>query len=145
MSGIRALAAAVAAVLVLALPAVAEQGSQGTLTALAGAGSGRVLIAPTAQEHGEFYAQGEVEIEGAPPATAMAVTRALFTDATCGTVSKPWALVPPGSLTTDASGSGSMHFIRDTPNLSGTTFYTEFRVAGGSTLLQSDCIAVYVK
>lgn len=145
MSGVRAIVAAVAALLVLALPAVAEQGSQGTLTALAGGGSGRVLIAPTAQEHGEFYAQGEVEIEGATPAVAMAVTRALFSDATCGTITKGWAPVPPGSLTTDASGSGSMHFVRDTPLLSGTTFYTEFRVSGGSTLLQSDCIAVYVK
>lgn len=145
MSGIRALAAAVAALLVLAPPAMAEQGSQGTLAALAGGGSGRVLIAPTAQEHGEFYAQGEIEIEGATPVTAMVVTRALFSDGTCGTITKAWAPVPPGNLTTDAGGSGSMHFVRDTPNLSGTTFYTEFRVAGGSTLLQSDCIAVYVK
>lgn len=75
----------------------------------------------------------------------MTVMRALFSDGTCGTVTKPFAPVPPGSLTTDASGSGSMHFVRDTPNLSGTTFYTEFQVSGGSTLLQSDCIAVYVK
>jgi len=84
-------------------------------------------------------------VEGAPANTTMTVTRALFTDDTCTTIAKLWAPVAPGSFTTSAYASGDMHFVRDTPNLSGTTFYVEFRVTGGGTLLQSDCIAVCVK
>jgi hypothetical protein len=131
--------------LVLAVPSSAEDGTQSWLNPVTGSGKGRVLIAPTAQEHGEFYAQGEVEVEGVPANTTMAVTRALFSDGSCSTMTKPWAPVAPGLFTTGASGSGNMHFVRDTPNPSGSTFYVEIRVSGGGTLLLSDCIAVFVK
>lgn len=140
-----ALLVAGAAAALLAWPALAEDGSQSWLTAVRGSGKGRVIVAPTAQEHGEFYAQGQVEVEGTSSDTVMTVTRALFSDGSCSTVTKPWAPVSPGSFTTDESGAGQMHFVRDTPNVSGTTFFTMFRVGGGGTLLQSDCIAVYVK
>jgi hypothetical protein len=134
-----------AAALALAIPAAAEQGTQGWLLPLSGQGTGRVIISPTAQEHGEFYAQGEVEVEGVPADTTMTVMRALFADGSCSTITKSWAPVAPGSFTTSAGGAGHMHFVRDTANLSGTTFYVEFQVSGGGTVLQTDCIAVYVK
>ena len=139
------IALAIAGALLTVTPALAEEGTQSWLTPVTGSGSGRVIVSPTAQEADGFYAQGEVEIEAAPASTTMAVTRALYSDGSCSTMSKPWTPVSPGSLTTDADGAGSMHFVRDTPNPIGSTFYTIFRVAGGGTLLQSDCIAVYVK
>ena len=145
MARVLTLVAGALIALALAASALAEKGTQSWLKAVTGTGTGRVLISPTSQEHGEFYAQGEVEVEGVPPETTMTVMRAIFTDATCNTIVLPWAPVAPGSFTTSSGGSGNMHFVRDTPNPSGSTFYVELRVAGGGTLLQSDCIAVFVK
>jgi hypothetical protein len=129
---------------ILAIPASAEQGTQSWLTPISGAGKGRVLLSPTAQDV-DFYAQGQVEIEGAPANTTMSVNRAVFSDATCSIMTRPWAPVAPGSFGTNAAGAGQMHFVRDTTNPSGSTFYTVLQVSGGGTLLQTDCIAVYVK
>lgn len=145
MTKILGLMVGAAAVFALAVPAAAEQGTQGWLLPLSGQGTGRVIISPTAQEHGEFYAQGEVEVEGVPADTTMLVTRAIFSDGSCSTITRSWAPVAPGSFTTSGGGAGHMHFVRDTPNLSGTTFYVELQVSGGGTVLQSDCIAVYIK
>ena len=139
-----ALTLGAAMALILAIPVSAEQGTQSWLTPVAGAGKGRVLISPTAQDV-DFYAQGQVEIEGAPANTTMSVSRAVFSDPTCSTMTRPWAPVAPGSFTTNAAGAGHMHFVRDTTNPSGSTFYTMLRVSGGGTLLQTSCIAVYVK
>lgn len=137
--------AATVALALAASPALAESGTQSWLVAVAGAGKGRVLVAPTAQESDGFYAQVQIEIEGAPANTVMSVTRALFSDGTCSIVTKPWAPVPPGSFVTNGAGAGVMHTVRDTSNPIGSTFHTMFRVSGGGTVLQSDCIAVFVK
>jgi hypothetical protein len=130
------------AALVSVVPAQASEGTQGGLHAVAGQGQGRVLVAPTAQEHGEFYAQGEVEVQGAPADTQMIVTRALYTPG-CASLTVPWG--PVTTLQTSQGGAGAAHFVRDTPLLSGTTFYVIFRVSGGGTVLESDCITVPVK
>jgi hypothetical protein len=123
-------------------PALADQGTHSWLHAAAGQGQGRVLVATTAQEHGEFYAQGEVVVELAPANTEMTVARALYTPG-CGSITAPWATIT--TLQTSDGGAGAAHFVRDTPLLSGTTFYVVFRVSGGGTVLESDCIAVLVK
>ena len=132
---------AIAAV-VSVMPVEASEGTQGELHAVAGQGQGRVLVAPTAQEHGEFYAQGEVEVEGSPADTQMIVTRALYTPG-CASITVPWG--PVTTLQTSNGGGGAAHFVRDTPLVSGTTFYVIFRVTGGGTVLESDCITVPVK
>jgi hypothetical protein len=144
MRRVIALTLGVATALILAMPASAEEGTQSWLTPISGEGMGRVIVSPTAQDV-DFYAQGQVEIEGAPANTTMSVTRALFSDPTCSTMTRPWAPVAPGSFTTNAAGAGHMHFVRDTANPSGSTFYTMLQVSGGGTVLQSGCIAVYVK
>lgn len=136
--------AIVGALLALAvMPVLGEEGTQSSLTAVAGTGKGRANISPTAKESDGLYAQVEIEIEGGPSDTTMSVTRALFTDGTCSIVTKPWAQV--GSFVTNGAGAGDVHFVRDTPNPVGSTFYTMFRIIGGGTVLQSDCITVFVK
>jgi len=130
------------AALVSVVPAQASEGTQGGLHAVAGQGQGRVLVAPTAQEHGEFYAQGEVEVEGAPADTQMMVTRALYTP---GCASIKVAFAPVTTLQTSPGGAGAVHFVRDTAQVSDSTFYVIFRVSGGGTVLESDCITVLVK
>jgi hypothetical protein len=136
--------AIVGALLALAvMPVHGEEGTQSSLTAVAGAGKGRAIVSPTAKESDGLYAQVEIEIEGAPSNTTMSVTRALFTDGTCSIVTKPWAQV--GSFITGADGAGDVHFVRDTTNPVGSTFYTMFRIIGGGAVLQSDCITVFVK
>src|SRR5438874_8308025 len=100
MARVLTLVAGALIALALAASALAEKGTQSWLKAVTGTGTGRVLISPTSQEHGEFYAQGEVEVEGVPPETTMTVMRAIFTDATCNTIVLPWAPVAPGSFTT---------------------------------------------
>jgi hypothetical protein len=136
------LAIAAIAAVISVMPAYAAEGTQSWLHATAGQGQGRVLVASTAQEHGEFYAQGEVEVEGAPADTQMIVTRALYTPG-CARITVPWG--PVTTLQTSDGGAGAAHFVRDTPLLSGTTFYVIFRVIGGGTVLESDCITVFVK
>jgi hypothetical protein len=130
------------AALMTVTPVQASEGTQGWLHAVAGQGQGRVLVAPTAQEHGEFYAQGEVEVHGAPADTEMIVTRALYTPG-CTIMTAAFALVT--TLQTSPGGAGAGHFVRDTPLVSGSTFYVIFMVSGGGTMLESDCITVLVK
>lgn len=137
-----ALTIAAIATLIAVVPAQAAQGTQSWLHATTGQGQGRVVVASTAQEHGEFYAQGEVEVEGAPSDTEMTVARALYTPG-CASLTNGWVVIT--TLQTSPGGAGATHFVRDTPNLSGTTFYVIFRVSGGGTVLESDCIAVLVK
>lgn len=136
------LAIAAIAAVISVMPAYAAEGTQSWLHATAGQGQGRVLVASTAQEQGEFYAQGEVEVEGAPADTQMIVTRALYTPG-CASITVPWG--PVTTLQTSDGGAGAAHFVRDTPLLSGTKFYVIFRVTGGGTVLESDCITVFVK
>ena len=145
MARLLALVIGTTAALAFVTSASAEQGSQAWLQPVTGEGTGRVILSPTAQEHGELYVQGQVEVEGVSPNATMSVMRALFSDGTCTTITKPWASVAPGSFTTSAGGAGTMHFIRDTSNLSGTTLYTEFRVSGGGDLLQTNCFSVFIK
>ena len=133
---------AVIGALMSVMPAQAAEGTQSWLHATAGEGKGRVIIASTPQEHGEFYAQGQVEIEGASANTEMTVMRALYTPG-CASLTNSWA--PLTTLHTSNGGAGAAHFVRDTGLLSGTTFYVIIRVSGGGTVLDSDCIAVFVK
>ena len=130
------------AALMSVVPAQASEGTHSWLHATAGEGTGRVVIAPTAQENGEFYAQVELEVEGAPANTDMAVSRALYTPG-CASITAQWAAL--GTLQTSNGGAGAVHLVRDTPNKSGSAFYVVFRVSGGGTVLESDCIAVLVK
>jgi hypothetical protein len=136
------LAIAAIAAVISVTPAYAAEGTQSWLHATAGQGQGRVLVASTAQEHGEFYAQGEVEVEGAPADRQMIVTRALYTPG-CARITVQWG--PVTTLQTSPGGAGAAHFVRDTPLLSGSTFYVIFQVTGGGTVLESDCITVLVK
>ena len=54
------------AALMSVVPAQASEGTHSWLHATAGEGTGRVLIAPTAQESGEFYAQVELDLSSVP-------------------------------------------------------------------------------
>ena len=103
------LAIAAIAAVTSVMPAYAAEGTQSWLNATAGQGQGRVLVASTAQEHGEFYAQGEVEVEGAPADTQMIVTRALYTPG-CASITVQWG--PVTTLQTSPGGAGAAHFVR---------------------------------
>lgn len=140
-----------AAIAGLSLPSTAAlaspDGAQASLTAVSGSGSGLVLIAPTAEDHGTFAVEVTVNIHDASPNTTYTVSRAvdLNPDGVC-TLASGWLL--NGPLVTSNAGAGAAHFEvqRGAPFVSGTQFDVEFRVLGddGSELI-SDCVTVTVK
>lgn len=69
--------AAAFAVVVDSGAAQAETGLHSTLTAVTGQGTGHVLVAPTAEDHGTFAVQIEVNIHDAAPNATFAVARAV--------------------------------------------------------------------
>ena len=132
------------------LPAVATaqpDGAQAILTAVSGTGTGTVLIAPTAQDHGTFAVEVTVNIHDATPSTTYTVARAvdLNPDGTC-TLASGWLV--NGPLTTSTGGAGAAHFEveRGAPFVSGTRFDVQFRLLAddGSELL-SNCVTITVK
>ena len=122
-------------------------GAQAALTAVSGTGSGMVLIAPTAADHGTFAVEVTVNVHGASPNTVYQVARAvdLNPDGVC-TLASGW--LPNGPLQTSADGSGAAHFEvhRGAPFVSGVRFDVEFRALGsdGSELV-SECVTVTVR
>lgn len=116
------------------------------LTAIVGHGSGTAIVAPTARNDGTFAAEVTINIHGAPPNTNFFVRRAfdLSPDGICtGT------FLNVATLTTDAGGAGSTHFVREAgaPFVSGVQFDLVIQVytADLSTILQSGCMIVTVK
>jgi len=73
------------------LPAAAAQpdGAQAVLTAVSGTGTGSVLIAPTAQDHGTFAVEVTVDIHDAAPSTTYTVGRAVDSSQTESAPSPP--------------------------------------------------------
>ena len=145
------LLACLAGLVSLLLPSTAAtaspDGAQAALTAVSGTGSGLVLIAPTAEDHGTFAVEVTVNIHDASPNMTYTVSRAvdLTPDGIC-TLASGWLV--SGPLSTSSGGAGAAHFVghRGAPFVSGTRFDVEFRVLGndGSELL-SDCVTVTVK
>jgi hypothetical protein len=127
--------------------AQAAPGLHGTLSAVTGQGTGHVLVAPTAEDHGTFAVQVEVNIHDAAPGVTFALARAvdLNPDGVC-TMASGW--LPLGDLTTSAGGAGAAHFEvhRGAPFLSGVRFDAVFRAVGSDgTELRSACLTVTVK
>ena len=126
----------------------AETGTQSGLTAITGAGLGRVNISPTSADQGTFAVEITLNVHDAAPNTTFFVRRApdLVPDGNCtGTY-----LTNAGiSLTTSEGGAGATHFEfhRGAPFVSGVKFDVVFQVftADGSTILQSECMTVTVK
>jgi hypothetical protein len=122
-------------------------GAQAALTAVSGTGSGLVLIAPTAKDHGTFAVEVTVNIHGASPDMSYEVSRAVdLSPDGVYTLASGW--LDNGPLTTSLGGAGAAHFEvqRGAPFTSGTRFDVEFRVLGndGAELL-SECVTVTVK
>src|SRR5262245_8091307 len=134
--------------LVGASVALAEPDAQSELTAIAGEGSGRVVVSPTAEDHGSFAAEITINIHGAAPNTTFLVRRApdLNPNGICTGSFIPFA---GETLITSEGGAGAMHFFfeRGAPFVSGTRFNVLFQVytADGATVLQSDCMTITVK
>ncbi len=128
--------------------ALAEEGTQGALTPVAGTGLGWVSISPTAENQGTFATEITINIRDAAPDTTFYVRRApdLNPDGICTGSYKPFV---GESLTTSAGGAGATNFYfeRGAPFVSGVKFDVVFQVytADGTTILQSDCMTVTVK
>jgi hypothetical protein len=125
----------------------AAAGTQSDLTAIAGQGTGRVIVSSTAQDQGTFAAQITLNIHDAQPNTTFFVQRApdLVPDGVCTGNYIPFAGV---SLTTSAGGAGATHFDfhRGAPFVSGRQFDVVFRAIGSDgSILQSECMTVTVK
>jgi hypothetical protein len=139
----------IALVLFPAAAVAAPTGAQATLTAVSGAGSGQVLIAPYAKLHGRFAAAVTINVHGASPDTTYTVTR--YPDLTPdGICTRDLGPRPTGALDTSAGGAGAAHFDLQlppgTPFVSGTSFDVVWELVGsdGSELV-SDCVTVTVK
>lgn len=143
-----ALLAAVAVAAAVPGVARAEPGTQSGLGAIAGRGTGRVLVSPTAEDQGTFAVEITVTIHDAAPLTTFAVSRAvdLQSDGVCtGATFVPF---PGGELTTSPGGAGATHIElhRGAPFLSGVAFDVVFLAAGDDgSVLQSGCMTVTVK
>jgi len=127
--------------------AVAEPtGAQAALTAVSGTGSGQVLIAPSAKDHGTFAVEVTVNVHDASPRTEYTVYRAvdLIPDGDCTEASGP---LFTGTLVTSAGGAGAVHveLHRGDPFVSGTRFDVVFWLVDSGSELRSDCVTVTVK
>ena len=138
--------AAASMLLLPASSAFAGGAAQSELVATTGQGAGRVIVAPTAQDHGTFAAEITVNIHDAAPNTTFSVWRTpdLVPDGIC-----TGPLLPFGeSFTTSAGGAGAthFHFERGAPFVSGVQFDVAFRAIGSDgSVLQGDCMTVTVK
>ena len=142
-----AVLAAAGGILLGALAAQAAQGTQSELTAVAGHGTGRVIVSSTAAGERTFVAEITINIHNAEPNTTFSVQRApdLVPDGTCtGTTYLPFGV----TFTTSAGGAGAthFHFERGAPFVTGTQFDVMFQVlSSDGTVLQSECMTVTVK
>lgn len=121
-------------------------GAQSQLTAVAGQGTGMVIISPTGAHQGSFDARVKVNVHDAASATTFAVTAGgggPVTDGICnGTTFGQVA-----TLTTSPGGAGAVEFERSNPNtLSGSSFDVMLRLLGSDgTILQSQCMTITAK
>ncbi len=115
------------------------------LVAIVGQGSGSVVGATTAKNHGTLDVQGVANVQGTSANTEFTLQRSLdvIPDGVCDTSG---GFVELGSFTTSASGAGAVHFEREAPLPSGQAFDVLFQLVGADgTLLQSNCLTVTVK
>jgi hypothetical protein len=128
--------------------ALAEKDTQSELTAIAGEGSGRVIVSPTAEDDGTFAVEITINIHDAAPDTTFFVRRApdLNPNGICTGNFIPFT---GETLTSSAGGAGATHFFfeRGAPFVSGTRFNVVFQVytPDGTTILESDCMTITVK
>ena len=121
-------------------------GAQASLTAVTGTGSGHVLIAPTARDHGTFAVEITINVKGASPNTVYTVSRIPDLDVN-GDCTGTEVAIPPVTLVTSAGGAGAVHFRleRGAPFISGTTFEVQFILRSDGSELDSQCVTVTVK
>ena len=121
-------------------------GAQATITPVTGTGSGQVLIAPTARDHGTFAVEITINVKGASPNTVYTVSRIpdLKVDGKCMGAE---VAMPPVTLETSAGGAGAVHFRlqRGDPFLSGISFEVQFILRSDRAELRSECVTVTVK
>jgi hypothetical protein len=121
--------------------------AQSELTAIAGLGTGQVIVSPTSQDQGTFAVEIAINIHNAQPNTTFSVRRApdLVPNGICtGTTYIPFG----ETFTTSAGGAGAtqFHFERGAPFVSGVQFDVVFQVIGSDgSVLQSECMTVTVK
>ena len=149
ITGALALMALALSALVCPGPALGAVGTQSTLSAVAGEGTGRVIVSSTAEDRGTFAVQIQVALHAARPGTTFIVQRAvdLAADGVC-TLASGWLTVPDATLTTSAGGAGATHgeLHRGAPFVSGVQFDVIFRALGSDgTVLESACMTVTVK
>ena len=126
----------------------AKAGTQSELTAITGAGMGRVNVSPTAEDPGTFAAEITINVHDAAPNTTFFVRRApdLIPNGICTGTFIPNVGV---TLMTSTGGAGAthFHFERGAPFVSGVQFDVVFQVftGDGTTVLQSECMTVTVK
>jgi hypothetical protein len=151
VAGLVGFIAALMAVVLFPAAAVADPtGAQAAITPVegtGGTGSGQVLIAPSAKDHGTFAVEVTINIHGANEGVEYTVTRAVdrVPDGEC-TLDSGW--LPTGSLATSAGGAGAEHveLHRGAPFVSGTRFDVIFRLVGDDgSELRSECVTVTVK
>lgn len=135
--------------LVYPAPALGAAGTQSTLSAVVGQGTGRVIVSSTAEDQGTFAVQIQVALHAARPGTTFTVDRAfdLAVDGVC-TLASGWLPVPDATLTTSPGGAGATHgeLHRGAPFVSGVRFDVRFRAVGDDgTVLESACMTVTVK
>ena len=134
--------------------AFADPGTHSELTAIAGQGTGRVELAPTAHDvvaPGTFDVQGTINVHHAAAGTTFTVLRRVdfIPDGAC--TGGTWVTLPPPnapSFTTSNGGAGALHFeiSRGAPLFDGVSFDVQWRLEGSDgSVVQSVCLTVKVK
>ena len=139
---------------VFATGAFADPGTHSELTAIAGLGTGRVELAPTAHDvvgPGTFDVQGTVNVHHAAAGTTFTVLRRVDFNPDGVCVGATWMMLPPPnaqSFTTSNGGAGALHFeiSRGDPLTDGVSFDVQWRLGGSDgSVLESDCFTATVK
>ena len=128
----------------------ASPGTQSDLVAIAGQGTGRVLVASTAEDQGTIVVQVTVNVHNAAPLTTFIVSRAvdLQPDGVCTGSLFPFIPLSGAVITTSPGGAGATHasLHRGAPFVSGVAFDVVFQVVGDDgSVLESACMTVTTK
>jgi hypothetical protein len=150
VAGLVGLIAGLMGLVLFPAAAVADPtGAQAAITPVEGTGSGQVLIAPSAKDHGTFAVEVTINVHGASPRTTYTIYRAvdLIPDGKCTEASGP---LFTDTLDTSAGGAGAAHveLHRGAPFLSGTRFDVVFWLVDNldnEVKLRSECVTVTVK
>ena len=129
----------------IAVPAAQADptGAQSDLTAVAGQGTGMIIVSPTRAGQGDFVAQVKVNIHDAAPNTVFAITRAV--DDPADGICTSTDFVTVATLQTSAGGAGAVEFVRS-GGAEGSKFDLFVRVLGADgSVLQSRCMTITVK